>query len=618
MVVTAKIEKLEDGKLVLKPDTDISRFVEQKRPRRVEVRLDDGRTISVDQRRKIFAIIRDISLWSGHEPEELRQYLEWDFCSRAMREWFSLSDCDMTTAREFITYLISFCFHWGVPTKDSLLTQTDDIGKYLYLCLENRRCAICNRPAEVHHVDRIGMDDIANKLGGYDKLLKLVAMSAAALFIALNADKITGFLSGILKLLGGINRETILAAAKWLALFLIIEDIWTFLQGGDSVIGRLLKDAGVDVDYLRETILNFFQDIRDFGENAISKISAFWNDHKEQAQAVFDFLWTGFSDLLHDFLLLVTHISDLISGIITGFQTGDWTQFLNALKQLGLDFVDSLIGIFENLKSLATIIFKKLPQPLQDAFQSVWDWLNGFFGWFGEKIQWIKGLWGDVKSFFLGTGSSTDEDDFGGSSGGTVNEKSDASENNEKPDNKSNFSEEKTGRKSDNSGKTEKSEEKSSSHRSEKSGDRSDPQKQEKNKDKSGNKSDSQNHERAKDKSGSYRLGKTAKSKAVSSNTDRAGSSSSNNKNVPYLNRQNGVALMKNQAWTGGTGVTVKTIKSSPVNNNTKNVSVRQENNQKYTFHVDSTTAADKLRSEVSTQSTQSADGLARMINYGR
>lgn len=157
MIVTAKIEKLENGKLVLKPDVDISRFVAQKRPRRVEVRLDDGRTISADQRRKIFAIIRDISLWSGQEPEELRLYLEWDFCSRCLREWFSLSNCDMTTAREFITYLIQFCFHWGVPTKDSLLTQTDDIGKYLYLCLENRRCAICNQPAEVHHVDRVGM-----------------------------------------------------------------------------------------------------------------------------------------------------------------------------------------------------------------------------------------------------------------------------------------------------------------------------------------------------------------------------------------------------------------------------------------------------------------------------
>lgn len=80
MVVTAKIEKLEDGKLVLKPDTDISRFVEQKRPRRVEVRLDDGRTISVDQRRKIFAIIRDISLWSGHAEHRRHLYGNGLFC----------------------------------------------------------------------------------------------------------------------------------------------------------------------------------------------------------------------------------------------------------------------------------------------------------------------------------------------------------------------------------------------------------------------------------------------------------------------------------------------------------------------------------------------------------
>lgn len=34
MIVTAKIEKLENGKLVLKPDVDISRFLAQKRPRR--------------------------------------------------------------------------------------------------------------------------------------------------------------------------------------------------------------------------------------------------------------------------------------------------------------------------------------------------------------------------------------------------------------------------------------------------------------------------------------------------------------------------------------------------------------------------------------------------------
>ena len=157
MIITAKILQGEGKKLVVLPERDISRYLAQKRPSVVEIRLGDGRSISAEQRKKIFAIIRDIAIWSGDDPESIRQLLTWDFCGRSGREWFSLSDTDMTTAKSFINYLIEFCFHWSVPTKDSLLNQTDDIGKYLYLCLANRRCAICNKPAEVHHVDRVGM-----------------------------------------------------------------------------------------------------------------------------------------------------------------------------------------------------------------------------------------------------------------------------------------------------------------------------------------------------------------------------------------------------------------------------------------------------------------------------
>lgn len=461
------------------------------------------------------------------------------------------------------------------------------------------------------------MDDIANKLGGYDKLLKLVAMSAAALYIAFNADKITKFLTGVVKLLETINLKTMLTAAKWLALFLIIEDIWTFFQGGDSVFGRMLKDMGVDTDELREKVIGFFEKIPSWFE----KVKKFISEHKTELTSIIGILTTAFI-LISSFSALGKVFGALESGanlvakalslpgvspelaIIAGavlvlfLAIQDFWKFLSGkdswigtfLENIGVDtdkLRENILGFIEAVKEKAA------------AFK---DWLSGIFDWFGKKIEWVKNLAQQVKAFFNGEGSSTDEDDFGGSSGGTVNEKSDASENNVKPDNKSNFPEEKTSGKSDNSGKTEKPDDKSGSRRSEKSGDKSDPQRQGK----------------SKDKSGSYGSVKPTKSKAVSSNTDRAGSSSSNNKNVPYLNRQNGVALMKNQAWTGGTGVTVKTIKSSPVNNNTKNVSVRQENNQKYTFQVDSTTAADKLRSEVSTQSTQSADGLARMINYGR
>lgn len=157
MIVSAAVKSYDGHDLLLVPEEPIGRELEQKRIERVELRLDDGRSISADQRRKIFAVIRDISLWSGHSPEEIRQLLTWDFRKADGRDDFSLSDVDMTTAREFLTYLINFCFLHSIPTKDTLLNQTDDIGKYLYLCLEHRKCAICNARAQVHHVDRIGM-----------------------------------------------------------------------------------------------------------------------------------------------------------------------------------------------------------------------------------------------------------------------------------------------------------------------------------------------------------------------------------------------------------------------------------------------------------------------------
>lgn len=157
MIVNASIISYDGHDLHLVPEEPIDRELMQKQVREVELRLTDGRSITADQRKKIFAVIRDISLWSGHEPEYLRQYLTWDFRSRYDLAPFSLSDVDRTTAREFLTYLINFCFENSVPTKDTLLNQTDDIGKYLYLCLEHRKCAICNGRAQVHHVDRIGM-----------------------------------------------------------------------------------------------------------------------------------------------------------------------------------------------------------------------------------------------------------------------------------------------------------------------------------------------------------------------------------------------------------------------------------------------------------------------------
>jgi len=122
-----------------------------------ETRLDDGRTISADQRKKIYATLRDVSVYTGHEIEELKNYFKAEYIIRTGAEWFSLSDVDMTTANEFLNLLIDFCIEWDIPCNGSLLERSPDVSRYLYACLANKRCAICGGKAELHHVDAVGM-----------------------------------------------------------------------------------------------------------------------------------------------------------------------------------------------------------------------------------------------------------------------------------------------------------------------------------------------------------------------------------------------------------------------------------------------------------------------------
>lgn len=67
-------------------------------------------------------------------------------------EMFSLSDCSVTTAREFISFLIDFMVANGVPSKIPLYEQCEDIGRFVFACLMHKTCAVCGRRADVHHL----------------------------------------------------------------------------------------------------------------------------------------------------------------------------------------------------------------------------------------------------------------------------------------------------------------------------------------------------------------------------------------------------------------------------------------------------------------------------------
>lgn len=159
MTVTAKIIGYDGRNMIVVPDKPVETELLKRQVGKVEIRLNDGRMIKAEQRKRAYATLRDIAAWSGHAPEFLKEWFKYEYILRTGGEYFSLSDCSVTEAREYINTLVEFCLRYGVPVNEPMTERTDDINAYLYMCLFYRKCAVCGRAADVHHVtgSKIGM-----------------------------------------------------------------------------------------------------------------------------------------------------------------------------------------------------------------------------------------------------------------------------------------------------------------------------------------------------------------------------------------------------------------------------------------------------------------------------
>ena len=84
-------------------------MIQKRRLQEIELGIDDGRFISPAQRRKIYATLRDISNYTGYTVEAAKQIMKVEHMLRTGdSEYFSLSTCSMTTAREYINTLMEF------------------------------------------------------------------------------------------------------------------------------------------------------------------------------------------------------------------------------------------------------------------------------------------------------------------------------------------------------------------------------------------------------------------------------------------------------------------------------------------------------------------------------
>ena len=127
----------------------------------VTVVWSDSRPRTPEQNRKAWALMTEIADFQGQEKETTYREQALAFTEKSLEilqgRLFHLSTATVSEARAFITMLIEIIVEYGIPTKEPLYTMCEDIERYIYACLMNKKCCICGKKADLHHVDQVGM-----------------------------------------------------------------------------------------------------------------------------------------------------------------------------------------------------------------------------------------------------------------------------------------------------------------------------------------------------------------------------------------------------------------------------------------------------------------------------
>lgn len=114
-------------------------------PLDVNFEVVDGKKITVKQRKKIFALLNDIYVFTGQPQEDLRQQFQFYLETIKGYERISLTDTTRRIASELIEVILAWVFQHDIP----LNYKTSDLMKedkyFIYLSTINRTCVICGK-----------------------------------------------------------------------------------------------------------------------------------------------------------------------------------------------------------------------------------------------------------------------------------------------------------------------------------------------------------------------------------------------------------------------------------------------------------------------------------------
>lgn len=191
---------------------------------------------------------------------------------------------------------------------------------------------------------------LGDKLGGTDKVLKLIAISAGALFIAFNFDKIVKGVQAVFTGLRNVNKQALLMAAAFIIVALLVEDFINFMQGNNSLLGSLLEKAGVDVDKFRANIIKIWGNIKTI-------LTAVWQGIKNVAIPIFQTIWgvikTVFEAIGKIIDKIAPQFANLADQLANGnIDTNKWVKVGEAIAKI----IAVIVGVVAAVKTVIAVV----------------------------------------------------------------------------------------------------------------------------------------------------------------------------------------------------------------------------------------------------------------------
>lgn len=140
-----------------------------------DVTVNDPYKITDKQRRKVFAMVRDIFNHYGQPMDYLRYMFQKQLEFLHGYEPISLSNCNRRQASELIELILDFVFTHDIPMNKATSDLMSNDKQFIYKSTISRICVVCGaKNADLAHYQAVGRGRNRNKINHYgNKVLAL-------------------------------------------------------------------------------------------------------------------------------------------------------------------------------------------------------------------------------------------------------------------------------------------------------------------------------------------------------------------------------------------------------------------------------------------------------------